>query len=224
MRPNEARKIGALLNALAESEISPCLNLGSSTGEFRTVIQPHIDEHLFAPLRERRIRVVHSDIKQEDGVDLPGDIYDPATLAAIHDLTPAMVLCCNMFEHVTDRDALARRISEMLRPGGLLIVTVPRSYPIHYDPIDTYFRPTPEEIHQLFPQFELIEGGTVSDMTYLQDLHWQLGLIGTLRHFAKSVVKTVMFWKGRRHLVGHFHSYLWLFRRYVQSYALMRKK
>lgn len=220
MRPSEAQKIGSLLEALDSSAISPCLNLGSSTGHFRTVVQPHIDRYIFAPLRRRGTRVVHSDIKKSEGVDLSGDIYDARTLAAIREIAPSLVLCCNMFEHVEDREALAARISDMLRPGGLLLVTVPRSYPVHYDPIDTYFRPTPGQIVAMFPRFELLQGGTVKDMTFLQDLIWKLGAAGTFRYFIRSF----LLWRGRRHIVSHFHGYLWLFRPYVQSYALMCKK
>lgn len=159
MRPNEVRIIGALLQQQNAGAISPCLNLGSSIGRFRTEEQPHIDQFIFAPLRDSGIQVIDADIKEAEGVDLVGDIYDPATIDAIHELSPASVLCCNMFEHVMNRQALASCISLMLQPGGLLIVTVPFSYPIHYDPIDTNFRPSPSEIHGLFPALILSRVG-----------------------------------------------------------------
>lgn len=223
MRPNEAKLIGDLLGQCDAKAISPCLNLGSSTGIFRTQEQRHIDRHIFAPLRERGVHVVHADIKEAEGVDLAGDIYDPATMEAIQALSPRCVLCCNMFEHVTDRQALAARICQMLAPGGLLIVTVPYSYPIHYDPIDTYFRPSPDEIVGMFPDFQLLEEGVVSDSTYSQDLVRTEGMGGTLIQFTKSAVKFVMVWRGLRFWKGHFHRYLWLFRPYQVSWVLMRK-
>lgn len=204
---------------LDTSAISPCLNLGSSTGHFRSVVQPHIDRYIFEPMRQRGIRVVHSDIKQGPGIELSGNIYEPNTQAAIRDIAPSLILCCNLFEHVTDRRALADVLATLLNPGGLLLVTVPRSYPIHYDPIDTYFRPSPEEIFSMFPSFEPLLGETVSDTTFLPDLIARFGLKGTLKYFARSL----FLWRGRRHLVSHFHGYLWLLRPYVQSIALMRK-
>jgi hypothetical protein len=46
-----------------------------------------------------------------------------------------------------------------------VVVSVPRSYPYHRDPIDTLFRPTPDEVMALFPagaervRAEVIETG-----------------------------------------------------------------
>ena len=224
MRLNEAMKIGEIIQSQDSSAISPCLNLGSSTGDFRVKEQPHIDRYIFTLLRDRNVRIIHADIKASKGVDLVGDIFDPAMMDAIRKIAPACVLCCNMLEHVNYRQELAAIITEMLGCGGLLIVTVPHSYPVHYDPIDTYFRPTPKEIHELFPNFELVEGGIISDSTYYQDLIRSKGVGGTLLQFAKSVIKLFMFWRGSRHWIGHFHRYLWLFRPYRVSYVLMRKR
>ena len=59
------------------------------------------------------------------------------------------VLCCNILEHVADREAFARVCDQILSPGGTIVVSVPQSYPLHMDPIDTYYRPMPAEIAQL---------------------------------------------------------------------------
>src|SRR5579862_354258 len=72
MFPTEAERLRAIL--LAQGRVSPLLNLGSSTGHFRTVTKPHIEAGLFAPLRRSGIAIVHSDLKQADG---------PAALAAL---------------------------------------------------------------------------------------------------------------------------------------------
>ena len=62
---------------LTESAISfEMLNVGSSTKHFREVSHPHIHENIFKPIRER-CRVVHLDVKAQDGVDLVGDLTDP---------------------------------------------------------------------------------------------------------------------------------------------------
>lgn len=224
MRPVEAQKIGEIIHRLGKAAVSPCVNLGSSTGIFRRQVQPHIDQYIFAPLRNKGVQIVHVDIKHGDGVDLAGDIFDARTVSAISRITPSCILCCNMFEHVVDKAGLADVIAGLLSRGGLLMVTVPRSYPIHYDPIDTYFRPYPEEILKLFPEFDLIEGGIISDSTYLQELVAKEGLAGTCKQFARSVIKFFMLWRGKRHWIGHFHRYFWLFRPYRVSYALMQKR
>ena len=61
------------------------------------------------------------------------------------------LLCCNVLEHVRDPGEFARRCGTLVMSGGVLAVTVPRSYPHHSDPIDTLYRPTPEEAAALFP-------------------------------------------------------------------------
>src|SRR5262245_5430908 len=104
--------------------LSPVLNLGSSTRHFREVEQPHIDRVVFAPLRLRGIKVIHSDLKDEDGVDIAGDIFDPETLARIRALGPKAVICTHMLEHVEDCERLARTIVDILPAGGLFFVTV----------------------------------------------------------------------------------------------------
>jgi hypothetical protein len=45
----EARWLGARLSALADDELFPLLNVGSSTLEYRTVDQPHVQQLVFDP-------------------------------------------------------------------------------------------------------------------------------------------------------------------------------
>jgi SAM-dependent methyltransferase len=127
------------------------LDVGSSTAEFRTRVQPHIHDEIFAPLEARGVSVVHLDAKDGDGVDVTYDLTDPAidARAALGRWFDA-VLCCNLLEHVVDRAVVARAVSTLVAPGGWLIVTVPRRYRRHHDPIDTMYRPMPNELSDLF--------------------------------------------------------------------------
>lgn len=145
------RVLGAL--ELAPGQL--VLDVGSSDRRFRTVVQPYIEEHVDRPLRERGVRLVLADAKAQEGVDLVLDLTDshanpPAELAHAADV----VLCTNLLEHVVDREAVARRILTLLKPSGVLIVTVPRRYPLHRDPIDTLYRPRPDAIAALFTNIE----------------------------------------------------------------------
>ena len=47
------------------------------------------------------------------------------------------VLLSNLLEHVQDREKLASSCEEIVGTGGLILATVPSSYPYHADPIDT---------------------------------------------------------------------------------------
>ena len=111
----EAIRIRDIL--LAHGAVSPLLNLGSSTGEFRRTAKPHIQRELFGPLAAAGVAVVHSDLKQADGVDLAGDILDPAVLRDLKARGFRCVLCANLLEHVRDRARGRGGVRGDRRPG-----------------------------------------------------------------------------------------------------------
>lgn len=153
------------------AELSPLLNLGSSELHFRTAVQPWIDREVFAPLRARGVTVVHSDLKAQPGVDIVADALGDEGLRRLREVGARAILCCNMFEHVADRGALARRCAALVPVGGTLIVTVPASYPYHPDPIDTYYRPEPGDMaRELFPELTCVRAETVVGPTYAPEL------------------------------------------------------
>jgi len=157
----EARWLERLLRPWGPEQLSPLLNVGSSTREFREVTQPHTDRHLFRPLRERGIKLVHLDSRDGDGIDIRADILSDTDLSRIMAFKPKAILCCNILEHVREPERLAHRCMEIVGPGGLIFVTVPRSYPHHRDPIDTMYRPAPDELAELFRPATLLKGEIV---------------------------------------------------------------
>lgn len=56
---------------------------------------------------------------------LAGDVLDLPFAAASFDL----VLCCEVLEHVPDDRRAAAELARVLRPGGTLVVSVPRFFP-----------------------------------------------------------------------------------------------
>lgn len=167
----EAAWLRARLAELGDGELSPLLNLGSSDLHFRTCVQPWIDREVFAPLRARGAAIVHSDLKALPGVDIAADALGDEGARRLAAVGARAILCCNMFEHVTDRAALARRCAALVPAGGVLIVTVPRSYPYHPDPIDTYYRPDPEDMsRELFPELRCVRAEVVVGPTYAPEL------------------------------------------------------
>jgi hypothetical protein len=151
MFAREAAWIAAALAHLDAGELSPLLNVGASTHQFRTQDQPWIQEQLIAPLEARGVRFIHLDLKAAEGVDVAADIMSEEGFETARQLGARALLLCNILEHVLDPGALCRKAMALVGPGGLVVVTVPRSYPYHRDPIDTLFRPTPEEVAALFP-------------------------------------------------------------------------
>jgi SAM-dependent methyltransferase len=132
------------------------LDIGSSDEQFRKQIQPYIHENVHAPLLRRGVRLLHSDAKAAAGVDVVMDVTADSDAALdAHRGQAELVLCTNMLEHVSDRVAVARRLCSLLSERGILIVTVPGRYPEHLDPIDTLFRPSPQQIEALFRPLSL---------------------------------------------------------------------
>ena len=162
----DAEWLGRTLAGSSVEELSPLLNLGASTKHFRQVEQPYIDELVFRPLEARGVRVIHSDLKAAEGVDLVGDVFDDADFARLKDARPRAVICTHMFEHVLDREELARRLLALLPEGGLFFVTVPSSYHEHHDPIDTMYRPTPDELAALFAGQQIVHKSELVGDTY----------------------------------------------------------
>ena len=157
MFETEARWLYAALDRYAPERLSPLLNLGSSTAAFREQTQPWTEQGLFRPLRDRGVEIVHVDRRDEAGIDLRADLTDPADLPQLHALRPRALLCCNLLEHVTEPDRLARHCLDILPKSGLAFVTAPFSYPYHRDPIDTMYRPSPVELEALFAGARLLD-------------------------------------------------------------------
>lgn len=155
---------------LERGTVSPLLNLGSSTRAFRERDKPHIGRELFGPLEAAGIEIVHSDLKPADGVDVAGDILDPAVQAGLKARGFKSVLLANLLEHVRDPAAVAAACEEIAGLGGLILATVPSSFPYHADPIDTGFRPSPAELAALFRRSEPLLAEEVVGRTYREDL------------------------------------------------------
>lgn len=222
MRKEEAKAIGDILRALPDADVAPLLNIGSSTLYYRTVSQPHIDAEIFEPLRKRGLTVIHSDIKEQDGVDLVGDIFDPAFAEQLRTHKPSCILCSNVLEHVPDVDLFTARLNEIAGAETLLLLTVPYSYPLHLDPIDNRFRPTPQEIAQKFKGTTLVNGQIIESDRYIDELR-KLPRKSLFKMLFKSAI---LFWfpfYKPDQWKNRFHRYLWLGKRYSVSLALLRK-
>lgn len=218
MFDREAARLREIL--LGQRAVSPLLNLGSSTREFRETAKPHIYEELFAPLAAAGVRVFHSDLKQADGVDLAGDILDPAVMADLRARNFKCLLCSNLLEHVRDRDAVAAACEEIVGPGGLILATVPSSFPYHADPIDTGYRPAPVDLAALFRMSETILAEEVTGRNYAEDLKVRGStLVGEIGHTLRACL---LFFVYPRSFAARVHRWLWYKRPYRVAIALVR--
>ena len=76
----EAAWLGRRLEGLPPPDLSPLLSVGSGETELRAT-QPWLDERVYAPLVRRGVRVLHHELHPGSGVDVAGDLTDPAFLA-----------------------------------------------------------------------------------------------------------------------------------------------
>ncbi len=168
MRPIEADWIREQLLAAGVEHASPIANIGSSTAWFRSVKKPHIEERLFKPLREAGFEIFHVDLKAAEGVDLVADLSEPEIVEQLRQRGFHSLICSNMLEHVEDPRSIAEAC-EAIIDKGLLIVTVPRVYPYHPDPIDTLYRPDPAELSTLFRTSVMRRGDILTDGSVISD-------------------------------------------------------
>lgn len=126
-------------------------NIGSSTDHFRRVIQPHIHANIIGTLLSSGWKVFNVDMKKEPGVDLVADVTKENFAEPFKERF-SLTICTNLLEHVEDIRLVTKNLVAITKSGGHLLITVPYKYKLHYDPIDNGFRPTPQEIVDLFKE------------------------------------------------------------------------
>ncbi len=201
-------------------EFFPLLNVGSQTLKFRKTDQPHIDQLIFSPAREKNFKVVHTDLQQGEGIDISGDLCNPDFLDRLRTYRFKSVLCSNLLEHVSVgmRKPICVAIEQIVENQGYIIVTVPFSYPYHPDPIDTYFRPTPAELGALFEQCEHIESAIIEYHSFARKLANNRKLLFT------TLIRSLMPFYRPNKWLGVVHQFFWLFRNYKVTAVLLRKR
>jgi hypothetical protein len=215
----EARWLKSALDEFPPERLSPLINLGSSDRVFREQKQPWIEAELFRPVRARGIDVCHVDRRAGAGVDRRADLNDPGEIAALRALTPRALLCCNLLEHVPQPELLARHCLELLDKGGLIFVTVPFSYPHHRDPIDTMYRPDPDELARLFAGARLRDGLILgAGRSYRDEVRERPWLL--LRHLARLPAPFLSLERWRRSMARLY----WLAAEYRITCAVFEKE
>jgi hypothetical protein len=210
--------LGEALAKLDPADISPIVNLGSSTRKFREIEQPHIQHFVFAPLEARGVEIIHTDIKAADGVDVVCDILDDAALQSLRARGPKALICTHMLEHVLDRETMVARMLALLPTGGRFFVTVPSSYHEHNDPIDTMYRPSPDQLAALFAGQDIAERRELIGETYWMHIRKRPVTL-FFRHFFRFWFPFLSWRKWKRSM----RKLYWLFHHYKVSAIAGRK-
>ena len=170
MFKEEARWLGNVIYGIDPSEIFPMLDVGSSSERYRRVDKPWVDQVLFTPAKMMGLKVVHTDIHPAQGVDLVGDLCDGEFLREVAAMRFRSVLCANVLEHVTDPQRLCKALRSIVLPRGYILVSAPYRFLYHPDPIDTGYRPAPEQLHELFPGCPCVRSAVVDCRSYFDML------------------------------------------------------
>ena len=158
------------------------------------------------------------DAKADRGVDICGDVTIQEIQAAISRRAPKLVICSNLLEHVVDRPAVVTLLSSIVGPGGFLLLTVPRSYPFHADPIDTGFRPTPEEIASMFVEYNTLSKAIVVGETFAERIARHPKMLLTVPFRLLFRFKGYPAWRNQ------FDMLNWMFRPLTVSAVLLQRK
>jgi hypothetical protein len=194
MLQNEAAWLARIVHVLPSTGF-PLLDLGSSTASYRTTEQKFISSEIFGPLLDAGHRVIHADLKAATGVDVVIDFtraQDRRKLAETEEGI-GCVLCANMLEHLTIApEEAAQYLLDLCRPGQYLLVTVPKTFRYHPDPIDNRYRPSAEQLAALFgSRVTVLERADVRETLHvLHDI--QRG--GLLRYIGGMMMP----WRNRR--------------------------
>lgn len=98
-----------------------------------------------------------ADVRSGPGVDRVVDLA--GDFAAVDASLPerfATVFCLSVLEHCRQPFRMAENLQRLLRPGGVIYVSVPFAWEIHDHPRD-YWRFTPDGIRELFPLIDFTE-------------------------------------------------------------------
>lgn len=108
----------------------------------------------YRPLLTRATKYVGIDSGQDHMADVVGDAQRLPVASAVVD----SILCSEVLEHVRDPDAVVAEVFRALKPGGILLLTAPMSWNLHYEPND-YRRYTCYGLWQLLEShgFEIAE-------------------------------------------------------------------
>jgi SAM-dependent methyltransferase len=142
------------------------LNFGSQRSSILRY-QPYIEENIYRPVARKQWELLNFDLFPGEGVDISGDIMYDDCFSALVKREFGVVFLFNVLEHLADRTSICSRIEQLLSKGGYIFVSVPFKYPIHNDPIDNRFRPTPDEVLQLFPLCALVKADIIIDKSFL---------------------------------------------------------
>lgn len=162
MLKSEAKSIGKviakILKNLADKDGIVVLNLGSQVKAFTNLQQPYIYKFIFQKLEnDYKVKIINVDLQQSPGVDITMDLTQESGYDLLSSYSPDIILISNLLEHVDSINSVLTNLAKYLKGDYYIIVSGPRFFPYHADPIDNLFRPNKKELRSLFSQYGFLQ-------------------------------------------------------------------
>jgi len=147
--------MGVLGNLQKEFKI---FNVGTKTNVPSEMVQT-IPASLFQNLLKNKpkIKIVNADILNNSAVNVQLDICNENSIKIIKEIAPDIILLSNLLEHVEDKIIAINNVYSAMNHRCVLIISGPRFYPYHSDPIDNGFRPSKKELQKIVKNLFRIE-------------------------------------------------------------------
>ena len=214
----EATWFGKKIASVDASDIFPMLNVGSSTEKYRKIDQPWVDENIFKPARKKNQKVIHMDVKPDQGIDIVGDLTDPAFLKRVSNMKTNSIFCSNVLELLPNRKEVCHTLTSIIPDSWYIFVACPYRFPFYVDHSrDTMFRPDIEELCAMFPNTRLVHGEIIKGGTYYDFLERN-----PFRLIMEIIRVLVFFYKPKKWRASA-SQLLWLFRNYEITCIVLRK-
>ena len=182
------------------------INLGSGNVEQLMKTKPWVSKNVFDLLKKQKAKILHVDAGNFPGVDIVQDLSQPHSLSFCDKLKGSkLFILANVLEHIPKKvhaEFLKKIYSKMKSKDGL-IITVPYDYPYHADPIDTMYRPSPNELKKLLP-LKWLEGEIVSAGSFKEEFS-HMNILKKIRKLLKPLW---IFQKPSKWLENHRLFYL----------------
>lgn len=189
------------------------INLGSGNVEQLMKTKPWVSKNVFDLLKKQKAKILHVDAENFPGVDIVQDLSQPNSLSFCDKLEGSkLFILANILEHIPKKAhaALLNKIYSKMKSNNGLIITVPYDYPYHADPIDTMYRPSPNELKKLLP-LKWLEGEILSAGSYKEEFR-QMNVFKKIRKLLKPLW---IFQKPTKCLESHRLFYL--FKKYQMT-------
>lgn len=214
----ESQYLRLLIESLHLNGEAKVLNIGSQDEKYLE-IQKHIKENIVKPTLSKGARIYNLDIRDGSGVDIVGDVTNAEFSKKLRRYSFSVIYLFNVLEHVEDIDKFTGSIESLMQEDAYLIISVPFLYPIHFDPIDNLFRPTPEEVAKYFPNCKIVNSAIIKDYTY-----WYY-ITSSLKRFIIEFTRILTpFYKFNKWINVVIPKLKWLNRNFEVTCIILQKK